>query len=179
MEFKYAVHKAMMEGKPRIREILGEAAAMTGRNHGGFIEAYRTKGADIILLAMGSVAGTIKDAVDELRRAGKKIGLVKIRCYRPFPYEEIWEAIKGTKVVGIMDANFSPGSEGAVGMDLKAKLFGQPNAPRVVDFIAGLGGREINIKTIAKLVRRLEEIKISSGVPADSEWVDLNPAILS
>jgi pyruvate ferredoxin oxidoreductase alpha subunit len=178
MEFRYAVHDAMTKGKPRIKQILEETAAMTGRNHGGLIEAYRTADADVILMAMGSVAGTIKDGVDKLRAQGKKIGLVKIRCYRPFPHEEIWEAIKEARVVGVMDANISLGSEGAVGMDLKTKLCGRSNGPRVVDFIAGLGGREINIQTVGKLVRRMEEIENKGGVAADAEWVDLNPAIL-
>jgi pyruvate ferredoxin oxidoreductase alpha subunit len=178
MEFRYAVHAAMTKGKPRVKQILEEAAAMTGRNHGGLIEAYRTAGADIILMAMGSVAGTIKDGVDKLRGQGKKIGLVKIRCYRPFPHEEIWEAIKEARVVGVMDANISLGSEGAVGMDLKTKLCGRSDGPRVVDFIAGLGGREINIQTVVKLVSRMEEIENNGDVPADAEWVDLNPAVL-
>jgi pyruvate ferredoxin oxidoreductase alpha subunit len=129
-------------------------------------------------MAMGSVAGTIKDGVDKLRGQGKKIGLVKIRCYRPFPHEEIWEAIKEARVVGVMDANISLGSEGAVGMDLKTKLCGRSDGPRVVDFIAGLGGREINIQTVVKLVSRMEEIENNGDVPADAEWVDLNPAVL-
>ncbi len=178
MEFRYAVHKAMQDGKYRIKEIFNELTDITGREHGGLIEAYKTEDADIILVAMGSVVGTIKDAVDGLRESGKKVGLVKIRCYRPFPHEDIWQAIKGAKVVGVMDANFSMGSEGAVGMDLKAKLCGRPDAPAVIDFIAGLGGREINIKTISKIVRRAEDV-LNSGIPlTESDWVDLNPDII-
>ena len=178
MEFKYAIHQAMLEGKPRIKEILDELSALTGRENSGLIEAYRTKDADVILVAMGSVAGTVKDAVDELRNAGKKVGLVKIRCYRPFPHESIWQAIKGAKVVAVMDANSSMGSEGAVGLDLKAKLLGVPGAPMVIDYIAGLGGREINNQTIAKLVVSAEEVYRSGQVPPEPEWIDLNQAIL-
>ena len=77
-----------------------------------------------------------------------------------------------------MDANFSMGSEGAVGLDLKAKLYGRPDAPIVIDYIAGLGGREININTIGKLVERAEEIYRSGRILPESEWVDLNPALL-
>ena len=178
MEFKYAIHKAMLAGKPRIKEILDELSAITGRENSGLIEAYRTQDADVILVAMGSVVGTVKDAVDELRQAGKKVGLVKIRCYRPFPHEEIRQAINGTKVVAVMDANFSMGSEGAVGLDLKAKLLGQPNAPMVIDYIAGLGGREINTRTIHDLVAKAEEVYRSGQVLPESEWVDLNQAIV-
>ena len=77
-----------------------------------------------------------------------------------------------------MDANFSMGSEGAVGLDLKAKLFGMPDAPMVLDFIAGLGGREINSRTVAKLVERAEQLYRSGQVLPESEWVDLNQAVL-
>jgi pyruvate ferredoxin oxidoreductase alpha subunit len=179
MEFKYAIHQAMEEGKPRIKKILAELATLTGRDHGGLIEAYRTDDAEVVLMAMGSVAGTIKDAVDELRQGGKKVGLVKLRCYRPFPHAEILEAVRGARVVAVMDANFSMGSEGAVGLDLKAKLYGRPDAPIVIDYIAGLGGREININTIAKLAERAEEVYRSGGILPESEWVDLNPALLA
>jgi pyruvate ferredoxin oxidoreductase alpha subunit len=178
MEFKYAIHKAMVEGKPRIKKILDEISKLTGRDNSGLIESYRTGDADVILVALGSVAGTVKDAVDDLQTAGRKVGLIKIRCYRPFPHEEILQAVKGAKVVAVMDASFSMGSEGAVGLDLKAKLFGKPDAPMVIDFIAGLGGREINTKTIGWLVDRAEELHRSGRVPAESEWVDLNAAIL-
>jgi len=178
MEFKYAIHKAMVEGKPRIKKILDEVSELTGRDNSGLIESYRTGDADVILVALGSVAGTVKDAVDDLQSAGRKVGLIKIRCHRPFPHEEILETVKGAKVVAVMDASFSMGSEGAVGLDLKAKLFGRPDAPMVIDFIAGLGGREINADTIGRLVDRAEALHRSGRVPVESEWVDLNPTIL-
>ena len=77
-----------------------------------------------------------------------------------------------------MDANFSMGSEGAVGLDLKAKLYGRPDVPVVIDYIAGLGGREINITTIGKLVERAEQVYRSGDILPEAEWVDLNPALL-
>ena len=178
MEFKYAIHQAMEEGKPRIREILAEVVTLTGRDHGGLIEAYRTDDAEVVLVAIGSVTGTIKDAVDELRQSGKKVGLIKIRCYRPFPHAEILDAVQSARVVAVMDASFSMGSEGSIGLDLKAKLYGRPDAPVVIDYIAGLGGREINIQTINKLVERAEAVCLSGQAPLESEWVDLNRGLL-
>ncbi len=178
MEFRYSIQEAMQYGKQRIKEVFSELAQITGRDHDGLIEAYRTDGAEVILVAMGSLTGTTKDAVDEFRSAGKKVGLVKIRCYRPFPHEDIWDAIKGAKVVAVMEANFSLGSEGAVGMDLKSRLCGKVDAPLVIDFIAGLGGREVNKKTIGEIVKKAEEV-LSSGLPLEeSQWVDLNRTIL-
>jgi pyruvate ferredoxin oxidoreductase alpha subunit len=178
MEFRYAIQEAMQYSKKRIKEIFSEMAEITSRDHGGLIEAYRTDGADVTLVAMGSMVGTIKDAVDELRSEGKKVGLVKIRCYRPFPYEDIWDVIKDAKVVGVMEANFSMGSEGAVGMDLKAKLCGNPEAPVVLDFIAGLGGREVNKGTIREIVQKAEEVCKTDSPLHESYWVGLNPGNL-
>ena len=179
MEFKYAVQQAMDYGKGRIKEIFSELSAITGRDYGGLIEAYRTEGADFILVAMGSVAGTAKEAVDQLREAGKKVGLVKIRCYRPFPHEDIWEAVKGAKIVGVMEANFSFGSEGAVSMDLKSRLCGRPDAPVVLDFIAGLGGREVDMAGIEKLVERMEKAFNDGVRMMEPQWIGLDPTIFS
>jgi len=178
MEFKYSIQEAMQYGKQRIKEVFSELAQITGRDHGGLIEAYRTDGAEVILVAMGSMSGTVKDAVDELRSKGKEVGLVKIRCYRPFPHEDIWDVIKGAKVVAVMEADFSLGSEGAVGMDLKSRLCGKADAPLVIDFIAGLGGRDVNKATIGEIVKKAEEV-LSSGLPLEeSQWVGLNRNIL-
>ena len=178
MEFKYAVHQAMVEQKPLIKKILAEVSELTGRDNSGLIEAYRTNDAEVILVAVGSVTGTVKDAVDDLRRAGEKVGLVKIRCYRPFPHEEILQAVKNARVLAVMDANVSMGSEGAIGLDLKAKLCGRPGAPLVIDFIVGLGGREINAGTIGRLVDRAQKVARSGRLPSEAEWVDLNTEVL-
>jgi pyruvate ferredoxin oxidoreductase alpha subunit len=178
MEFRYSIHKAMQYAKGRIKEIFGELTTLTGRDHGGLIESYRTEDADVILLAMGSVAGTVKESVDIMRSGGKKVGMVKLRCYRPFPYEDIWEVINGAGVVGIMDANFSMGSEGAVALDLKAKMFGRPGAPKVIDFIAGLGGKDLSIKSIEWMVEKAENVLHGDVPQIEPCWVNLNPAIV-
>jgi pyruvate ferredoxin oxidoreductase alpha subunit len=178
MEFKYAVHAAMQYGKRRMIDVFAELSQITGRDHGGLIEPYCTSDAEVILVTIGSMAGTVKEAVDELRAAGSKVGCVKIRCYRPFPHEDIWEAIKYAKVVGVLEADFSMGSEGAIAMDLKAKLCGRPGAPLVNDFIAGLGGREVNINTVKEIVKKAEET-LSAGYPlAEPYWVALDPTLL-
>ena len=178
MEINYSVHDAMLRGKKRIKEIFAELAGITGRDHGGLIEAYRCEDAEVVLVALGSVCGTIKDAVDDLRNQGRKVGLIKIRCYRPFPYEDILQALKGAKAVAVMEASFSMGSEGSIALDLKAKLCNRPGAPMVLDFIAGLGGREVNKHTVAQVVDQAESLA-AGGKPLDEPvWVDLNPEIL-
>ncbi|RLB36675.1 MAG: pyruvate ferredoxin oxidoreductase [Deltaproteobacteria bacterium] len=178
MEFKYAIQVAMQHAKRRVKEVFAELAALTGRDHGGLIEPYRTRDAEIILVAMGSMVGTIKETIDRLRSQGQAIGLIKIRCYRPFPFEDILKHIKGAKVVAVLDANFSMGSEGAVGMDLKAKLCGRSEAPIVVDFIAGLGGREVNEDRIIEVVEKAREIGRSGFPPDEPLWVGLNSSLI-
>ena len=106
------------------------------------------------------------------------MGLVKIRSYRPFPYEEIWQAVKGAKVLAVVDANLSLGSEGAMGMDLKAKLYGAPDAPQVVDVIAGIGGRDVNESRIKEIVQTAKEAKTSGYFLREPFWSGLNPKIV-
>ena len=178
MELRYSIQRAMEWGKSRIKEVFSELAEITARDHGGLIEAYKTEGAEIILVAMGSMAGTIKAAVNALRSKGEKVGLVKIRCFRPFPYEDIWKAIQGARAVAVIDANLSMGSEGAVGMDLKAKLYGKTNAPAVIDVIAGLGGREVNEATIRDIVEKAKESLHSDYSLKEPYWAGLNEAIV-
>jgi len=178
MELRYSVQQALQYAKGRIKEIFKEWAEISGRDYGGLIESYRTGDATMILVAMGSMAGTIKEAVDALRAEGEKVGLVKIRSYRPFPYEEIWEAVKGAEILAVVDANLSLGSEGAVGMDLKAKLYGHPDAPRVVDVIAGLGGRDVNESRIREIVGRVKEAMNSGYSLREPYWAGLNEAIV-
>jgi pyruvate ferredoxin oxidoreductase alpha subunit len=178
MEINYSVHDAMQKAKSRMKDVFAELAGICGRDHGGLIEAYRCDDAEVVLIALGSVCGTIKDAIDDLRATGQKVGLIKIRCYRPFPYEEILETLNGAKVAAVMEASFSMGSEGSIGLDLKAKLCNRPDAPMVVDFITGLGGREVNKDTVATVVGKARQIA-DGGRPLDEPmWIDLNRDIL-
>jgi pyruvate ferredoxin oxidoreductase alpha subunit len=178
MELRYSVQQTLQYAKKRIKEIFAEWAEISGRDYGGLIESYKTDDAEVILLAMGSMAGSIKDAVDSLRAGGDKVGLVKIRSYRPFPYEEIWEAVKGARTVAVVDANLSFGSEGAIAMDLKAKLYGMAEAPQVVDVIAGLGGRDVNESRIKEIVEKAKEVQSTGYYLREPYWAGLNPTIV-
>lgn len=179
MEFRYALQKSMDYAQERIPRIMDELASLTGREYGGLIEAYDTEDAEVILVAMGSVTGTLKDAVDGMRAAGRKVGLVKIRCFRPFPARQIWQAVQGAKVVAVLDANVSLGSEGALGLDLKSKLCGRPGGPLVVDFIAGLGGREINPLVAENIVDQALEAAQAPAPPWAPIWVGLDASIVA
>jgi len=178
MEMKYSIHDAMIRAKARIKEIMDEYGEVTGRQYTGLIESYRTEGAEVILVGMGSMMGTAKAAVDEMRKRGVSVGLVKVLCYRPFPYEDIIAATRGAKAVSVMDMNFSMGSEGAMGLDLKAKFCNLRDGPIVLDFVTGLAGREVSKQTIWQIVEKSRQMTAEGQSQWESDWVDLNRQIL-
>jgi pyruvate ferredoxin oxidoreductase alpha subunit len=126
-----------------------------GRDYSSLVEEYRMDDAETAVVAMGSICGTIKDSIDEMRREGKRVGLLKIRTYRPFPIEEMKKALQNVNNVAVMDKNISLGSHGAVGLEVKDALFG--SSISVYDYIVGLGGRDIRKKDVAAIVDLAEK----------------------
>jgi pyruvate ferredoxin oxidoreductase alpha subunit len=119
-----------------------------------FIEETNVEDADTVLVGMGSASVVARSVANEMRREGKKVGFLKIRWYRPYPTDEIRKALGNVSNVGIIERNFAMGApdEGAITMqDLQSTLYDSKNHPRVVDFIAGLGGREISKKEVRKM----------------------------
>jgi pyruvate ferredoxin oxidoreductase alpha subunit len=155
MEFRYEMDRAMERAKERIARAGKEFGKQFGRDYSALVEGYRLDDAETALVAMGSVCGTVKDSIDEMRAQGKKVGLLKIRCYRPFPGAEIVEALKGVKRVAVLDKNISLGSKGAVGLEVKDALYG--SGIPVYDYIVGLGGRDIKKSDIAAIVALTEK----------------------
>ncbi|CUS86323.1 Pyruvate flavodoxin/ferredoxin oxidoreductase, thiamine diP-bdg, partial [Candidatus Kryptonium thompsonii] len=165
-EHKRAQAEAMENAYKLIKEIDEEYYKISGRRY-SYVEPYEIDDADIILISLGSTAGTIKDVVDELRLKGLKVGGLKIRVYRPFPRDEIKEFLSNASVVGVMDRAIAFGSPcGPVCLDVKASLQGTSlsNLP-IVNYIYGLGGRDITPKDIIKIFNELEKVRISGEVP--------------
>jgi pyruvate ferredoxin oxidoreductase alpha subunit len=173
-EFRYQNHRALEAAKAVIPEISSEFGEVFDRDYGGLIEEYRCDDAEYVLMAMGSVVGTLKDTVDDLRDDGVRAGAIKLRSYRPFPVDEIRRALAGLEAVGILDKNISLGFEGALFTDVKASLYHDDNAPKAFGFIAGLGGRDIPKRMFVKMFDYIREDKKSSN----SEFFDLNTQIL-
>jgi pyruvate ferredoxin oxidoreductase alpha subunit len=155
MEFRYAIDQAMHRSKEVIRKAGEEFAEQFGRDYSPLVEEYRMEDADTAVVAMGSVCGTIKDSIDEMRKSGRHVGLLKIRTYRPFPVEEVKKSLHSVSTVAVMDKNISLGSRGAVGLEIKDALFGSGISVR--DFIVGLGGRDIRKKDVASIVDLAEK----------------------
>jgi pyruvate ferredoxin oxidoreductase alpha subunit len=173
-EFRYQNHQALEAAKTVIAEVSREFGEVFGRDHGGLIEEYRCDGAEYVLMAMGSVVGTLKDTVDDLRDAGIRAGAIKLRSYRPFPADDVRSALADIEAVGILDKNISLGSGGALSADVKSALYRGKSTPKVFSFIAGLGGRDIPKGMFVKMFDCMRENKKIST----SEFFDLRTEIL-
>jgi pyruvate ferredoxin oxidoreductase alpha subunit len=155
--FRYENHLAALQGLPAYEDIAAEFAAQFGREYHA-LETYRSEDAEFVLFMMGSFATKAKDAVDRLREAGWKVGLVRPRLLRPFPEEPLRRALAGKRGVAVVDQNLSMGKGGILHSELASALYGQPDAPPVLaSFVGGLGGRDIAPEEFFQMVRLLRQ----------------------
>ena len=168
-EVRYLAHAKQMQALDLVPEIAAEFATAFGRPSGGLLRRYRTEGADTIVVALGSVLGTIEDVVDELRDEGMRIGALGITCFRPFPLEEIREALASAGRVIVVERAFAVGIGGIVGQNVRLALVGLP--PVVYDIVAGLGGRPVTTRSLRGLVGDVEEGRLE---PNRLHFLDLD-----
>jgi pyruvate ferredoxin oxidoreductase alpha subunit len=178
MEFHYMNHQAVLRARDKVEAVANEFGSFFGQYRGGLIETYATEDAEIILVAMGSVIGTLREAVDVLRREHVKVGLVKVRCYRPFPAEALRQAISHTGVVAVLDRALSYGSQGVLATDIKMALYDARQHPLVLGLMAGFGGREVNLDTVREIVRRAQHSLETGRVPQEAEFIGLKTETL-
>ena len=158
MEHKVQQAEAMKEAKKRILEVAAKFEALTGRKYGLF-EEYRMEDAELALVLIGSSAGTAKMAVDLLREKGVRAGLVKIRVFRPFPAEELAQALQHVKALAIMDKAESFSAQGGpLFAEVRAALYDLEQRPRTVGYVYGLGGRDITPEHFMGVYDRLAGI---------------------
>lgn len=150
LEFRYETDQAMKRAQKVFSEAGKEFLELFGRDYVSPVESYRLEDADTALVALGSISGTVKDAIDELRAAGEKVGLLRIRNFRPFPSAEVRKALSGVSRVAVLDKNISLGSKGAVALEVRDALYGSQVS--VFGYILGLGGRDVRKKDIAAIV---------------------------
>jgi len=155
-EFHEQEQIAMSEALAEIPKVHKEFDNEFGRKYGnGLVELIKMKDAKYALIANGTSVGTARVVVDKLRKEGKKVGLIKLKTFRPFPAEEIRKACKNLKGLGVIDRHVSLGSEGAMTLDIKAAL--SDEKCKVEGFISGLGGRDIDTKRLIKAFSILEK----------------------
>jgi len=156
MESKRLQAQAMADSKEIILQVAKEFEALSGRSY-GFFEEYKIEDAEYAVVIMGSAAGAAKDAVDLLRTQGKKVGLIKVRVFRPFPAEELAAALKNVKAIAIMDrAESFSGHAGPLAAELRAALFNAKLTPDAISYIYGLGGRDVRVEDMQAVYTSLE-----------------------
>ncbi len=177
-EFRYLHEQAMQKALPKIEAIAKEFEEVFGRYHGGLIDGYMLDDAEIIIMSMGSILGTVKDVVDEYRAKGEKIGVLKVRSFRPFPKEQICEAVKNAHAVVVLDKNISIGTnEGALFTETKSCLYNSKVRVPVIGYTIGHGGRDIRVESIAKVIEETKKVA-KSGITVESQFLDLKEELL-
>ncbi|MBT5022149.1 pyruvate ferredoxin oxidoreductase [Candidatus Woesearchaeota archaeon] len=160
MHFKKAQQDAMDNALKIIKKSNSEFKTRFKRSYGnGLIETYNLKGAKFAIVCAGSICGTTRVAVDELRKQGIKVGLIKIKCFRPFPKEDIIAACKKLTGVAVIDRAVSFGFEGPMFTDLKAAIFNEKKKPLIHSFIAGLGGRDVTKNDMLTIFKKISKTK--------------------
>jgi pyruvate ferredoxin oxidoreductase alpha subunit len=157
-EAKWAQEVNIRQSKDVILEIWDEFNKIFGRQYLP-VEKYKSDGARVVLLTMGSFSETAMVAIDELRDEKEDVGQVRLRLWRPFPFEELRQALKDAEVVIVLDRCISFGGPGGpVASEVKAALYNQAGNPKVVSFVAGLGGRDITVADFKKIIKKGMEI---------------------
>lgn len=149
MEMRRQTVEAVESAKKVIAEINEGFAKLSGRNYGGLIDTYRMEDAEAALITIGTVTSTSREVVDDLRKAGKKVGIVKLRFFRPFPAEELRKVLSGVSAVGVFDRSVSYHGGGHVFNEVCSALFGM-TIP-IVNHLAGIGGRDVTKEQITKM----------------------------
>lgn len=159
--------EAMSHVPDVIKEIGRAYGKLSGRSY-DLLERYALDDAEMVIIALGSSCGTVKVVIDELRSQGKRVGLLKIRSFRPFPEREVAEALRSAKAVGVLDRSVSfGGAGGPVHIEIKSSLYGSGATAGIVNYIYGLGGRDLTPDHVRQVARELEVVA-KSGTPADN-----------
>ncbi|TFG69317.1 MAG: pyruvate ferredoxin oxidoreductase [Methanomassiliicoccus sp.] len=172
MEFRYKAMLAMKAARERILRVEKEFKQVFGREYGGLLENYRCDDAEVVLVAAGSTAATAKDVVDSLREKGQKVGLARLRVFRPFPHEEFRALASKVAGIAVLDRSYTFGVSGAFFTEIKGSIYDCPKRPAMKNYIAGLGGRDITPKILEKIFDDIQ-LFVKRREETDVEWVDV------
>jgi pyruvate/2-oxoacid:ferredoxin oxidoreductase alpha subunit len=170
MELRHKHVTAMERSKAKFEAIDKEFADIFGRTYGGQLEEYRTDDADMVLVGSGSMCGTIKSVIDDQREKGVRIGLVKIRMYRPFPHQALVKALKGKKAIGVVDRSLAFGFDGGpIYTELKA-FETRLGGAKLVSFIDGIANTDITKTNVMQMIQLTSDLADGKDVP-EVTWV--------
>jgi pyruvate ferredoxin oxidoreductase alpha subunit len=166
-----------MERSPQvIREAYADFEKIFGRRYGNpFFEEYETADADVVLVGMGTLSTPVKVAIRQLRAEGHKVGFVRVRWFRPFAAEDLARILSRFKAVGVVDRDFSLGSpfqSGVLATEVRTSLYPVAKRPEVLAFIAGLGGREVTVPDVKKMVASVE-LAAQGKTQPPTQWIGL------
>ena len=155
MEIRLRQQDAMDEARHAFKKVESDWKRLFGRSYGA-IESYEAKDADLLLVTSGTITSTSRYVVNELRAEGKKVGLVKVKMFRPSPITELRKALAGVGKVAVLDRNISPGHGGVFAQEIRSALYEMPpeDRPVLFGYVLGLGGRDVTPKTIREIVDR-------------------------
>ena len=174
MEMRQQNDKAARRARGVIMEAYEDFNDKFGRSGEPFIERYMMEDAEIALVGMGTLALPVKVAVRKMREQGKKVGFVRVRWFRPFPAEELQDALSGVKAVGVIDRDYGFGSafhSGVLAGDLRSAIYPAENRPKVIAFIAGLGGREVSTDNVIELADMVFDAAGGDIDDQDTYWI--------
>jgi pyruvate ferredoxin oxidoreductase alpha subunit len=167
-------HDAVIGAKKVIKEVNESYGEVFGRKYGnGLVEEYRTEGAEAVIVAMGSIAGTTRAAVDKLWDDGKKVGLVKLKCFLPFPVDDFKDIGKRVGAIGILDRNVCLGHGGAAYIQIRNAIYDLKDRPSVLEFYSGLGGKEVRVGDVYKIGEKILKAAKTDKIISHVEWVGL------
>jgi pyruvate ferredoxin oxidoreductase alpha subunit len=168
-EIKRQQEEAIMNAKRIYLEVGEDLSKLTGNKY-PYFEEYRIEDATAVIIVLASAAGTAKDAIDEMRVDGKKVGLLKPKLFRPFPYKEIRDAVKNIPVIGVLDRSISFGSFAPLYTEIRNSLFELENKPKLQSYIFGLGGKDIFKSDIKQILEELLSGKVN---PEEQKYIGL------
>ena len=170
MEMRKSIQAAMEKVPEVLARVEADHAAIFGRSYGP-VEAVDCEDADVILVMAGTTASTCRELVRELRARGEKVGLLKLRLFRPFPAEAVIAALGAARKVAVVDRNNSAGAGGIFAQEIRAALCNCKGRPEVYSYVAGLGGRDITTKTLEAIYRMTLETEVPGP---QSRWVEID-----
>jgi pyruvate ferredoxin oxidoreductase alpha subunit len=176
-EFRCMLQQAMCAAEHKLVEVDREFGKRFGRRY-GLLERYQSDDADVLLLTIGSLSGSAKELIDRYRERGERVGLVRVRAYRPFPGKELVEALSGAKAVAILERDISLGWTGALFSDVSSAFINTKKSPLLLNFICGLGGRDVSSIQIREALRAAAKAAEKGEVRKPVRWLGLREKIV-
>jgi pyruvate/2-oxoacid:ferredoxin oxidoreductase alpha subunit len=159
----------MDDSRHKIREVDKEFGKVFGRSYSGLMEFYKCDDADAVLLLAGTVASTAKEVADKMRKEGKKVGVARLRVFRPFPYEEVRKLASMVGAIGVVDRSYTFGYQGPIACEVQGALYPVKDRPALKNYIVGIGGRDITPEILEKLFE--DALKLKAKKHEELEWI--------